>query len=160
APAAEAIRGKALVVVPGGVLGRLPFELLVEPGGGPTGDGVYLAERHLTRYAPSLTALHVVRLWDAARRRPDRPFWALGDPVYSPSDPRAVPPPGGRPREARADAFPRLAASGAEVEHLRALMGASRDDVLVGPAAGEAAVKARSAGGELARYRVLHFAAH
>ena len=60
---AAAIRGKGLVLVPGGLLGLLPFELLVEPAEGPqAGGGRFLVEGHRLRYAPSLTALHMVRL--------------------------------------------------------------------------------------------------
>ena len=68
APAAEAIRSKALIIAPGGVLGRLPFELLVEPADGSKADnpgaGRFLVEGHRLRYAPSLTALHIVNQWE------------------------------------------------------------------------------------------------
>ena len=171
APAAEAIRGKALVLVPGGVLGLLPFELLVEPAEGPqAGDGRFLVEGHRLRYAPSLTALHLIRRWEETRPQPERPLWALGDPVYQPSDARLAAQAelgqetrygvakyrGGVPGAA----FARLPSSGVEVERLRQLWEAPPEAILVGPAATEAAVKDASASGALARYRYVHFATH
>ena len=57
-------------------------------------------------------------------------------------------------------AFPRLLSSGVEVERLAKLMEAAPGDVLVGPMATEADVKALSASGALARYRYVHFATH
>jgi CHAT domain-containing protein len=170
APAAEAIQGKNLVIVPGGELGQLPFEVLVEPVGGEQG-GRWLVEGHRIRYAPSLTALHLIRQWEPTRGEPARPFWALGDPIYQADDSRltartepkdegtriAV---AGLSRGSRGAAFPRLASSGQEVERLREMLGAGPDDVLIGPGATEAAVKRASRAGELERYRYVHFACH
>ena len=158
APAAETIRGKALVIVPGGVLGLLPFELLVEPAEGPrAGDGRFLVEGHRLRYAPSLTVLHMIRRWEETRPEPERPLWALGDPVYQPSDARLTSPtpPAQDTRYAVAkyrDGIPgsavaRLPSSGVEVERLRQLWEAPPEAILVGPAATEAAVKDASASG-------------
>ena len=79
APAAEAIQGKNLVIIPGGELGQLPFEVLVEPVGGEP-DGRFLVEGHRIRYAPSLTALHLIRQWEPTRGEPARPLWAPCDP--------------------------------------------------------------------------------
>jgi CHAT domain-containing protein/tetratricopeptide (TPR) repeat protein len=81
APLKDRLRGKDLVIVAGGPLAYLPFEALRE-------DGHYLIEQHRIRYAPSLTALHLVRLWEQTRTPPTQPLWALGDPVYDPSDVR------------------------------------------------------------------------
>jgi tetratricopeptide (TPR) repeat protein len=171
APAAEAIRGKNLVIVPGGALGFLPFALLVEPAEGPQkGGDRFLVEGHRIRYAPSLTALHVVRLWERTRGAPERPLWALGDPVYGGSDSRrtaqTVLSPDTRYAVAKrrdgdpGAGFPRLEGSGEEVQRLATLMGATPEEVLVGPAATEAAVKRLSAADVLARYRYVHFATH
>jgi CHAT domain-containing protein/tetratricopeptide (TPR) repeat protein len=165
APLKERMRGKDLVIVPGGPLGYVPFEALVE-------DGRFLIERHRVRYAPSLTALHLIRLWEATRPLPTRPLWALGDPVYDPKDVRlqdrsAVDKPDrdaaqeiGR-REDRPEAdFRRLVHSGAEVEAIARLLEAPADSVLTGPRALEAAVKEASTSGALAKARFVHFAAH
>src|SRR5581483_10548720 len=85
APLAGRLRGKDLLIVPNGPLCRLPFELLVE---GEGEQARFLAEAHRVRYAPSLTVLHLSRLWDRARPRPERPLWAVGDPVYQADDER------------------------------------------------------------------------
>ena len=164
APAAGAIAGKRLVIVPGGVLGRLPFEILAEPGDG--GGPRFLVRGHSIRYAPSLTALHLIRRWEGARPTPDRALWALGDPVYTATDPRLAA--GGEASagpirlaaRARGAAFGRLAGSGVEVDRLAGLMGSGAGDRLTGPEATEAAVRRLSADGTLARYRYVHFACH
>jgi CHAT domain-containing protein/tetratricopeptide (TPR) repeat protein len=174
APAAAAIRGKGLVIVPGGALGLLPFELLVEPAEGTEADGrdagQYLVQGHRLRYAPSLTALHVVRQWDQTRSRPGRSLWAMGDPVYQPSDPRAAAraAPAEETRHSLTmyrgavpgESFERLPSSGVEVERLGRFWGATPEEVLIGPAATEAAVKRASAAGTLAKHRYVHFATH
>jgi CHAT domain-containing protein/tetratricopeptide (TPR) repeat protein len=165
APLGDRLAGKDLVVVAGGPLGQLPFELLVGP------DGRYLVEGRRVRYAPSLTALRLLRKWDRVRPRPDRPLWAAADPIYSASDTRAG---GSKLSPASASALaeyqarlgpaavplPRLRASAAEAEAVRSRLGAAARDVLVGAAATEAAVKAASRRGELARCRFVHLATH
>jgi hypothetical protein len=79
APLKDRLRGKNLVIVAGGLLGYLPFEVLQE-------DGHYLIERHRIRYAPSLTALHLIGLWKQTGTPPAQPLWALGYPVYDSMD--------------------------------------------------------------------------
>src|SRR5262249_33825155 len=129
APAAEAIQGKNLVIVPGGELGQLPFEVLVEPVAGEQ-DGRFLVEAHRIRYAPSRRARPRIRQWETTRGTPARPLWALGDPVYQADDSRlaartAPKDEGTRiavaslSRGAHGAAFPRLAGSGQEVQRLR-----------------------------------------
>ena len=130
APLAAKLRGKDLVIVPGGALAHLPFELLVE------GDR-FLIETHRVRYAPSLTALHLGRLWQATRKQPTRPLWAMGDPVYAPSDERvrgkadlgqasraALEEYVSRMRGAGPVAYARLPFSGRELAAIRDLLGA------------------------------------
>jgi CHAT domain-containing protein/tetratricopeptide (TPR) repeat protein len=169
APLADRLRGRDLVIVPDGRLGYLPFELLVEPA---DGGGRFLVENHRIRYAPSLTALHLGRLWAAQRERPpDRALWALGDPVYGSDDERLT----GKPALAAAsqdaarelawregqgeERFGRLRYSGQEVEKIRERLGEA-GTVLFGKDATEAAVHQASAQGELARARYIHFACH
>ena len=179
APAAAAIRQKALVIVPGRALGRLPFELLVEPAegtnAGAAAGGRFLVQGHRLRYAPSLTVLHLVQRWEATRPRPERPLWAVGDPIYEPTDPRL--PAGvasaamGREGTDRTDRNPgRRGTTGRAVEAAGlqrrggratpAALGAAAEEVLIGPAATETAVKAASAAGTLVRHRYVHFATH
>jgi CHAT domain-containing protein/tetratricopeptide (TPR) repeat protein len=168
APVKERIRGKDLVIVPGGPLAHVPFEALVE-------DGHFLIEKHRIRYAPSLTALHLVRLWEKTRAKPERALWGMADPVYDKGDKRTE----GKADLAQAskdalaeylsrtdrgpaagEAYPRLRFTGQEVEAIRVRLGAADADVLTGLRASEAAVKAASDKGLLARARYVHFAAH
>jgi CHAT domain-containing protein/tetratricopeptide (TPR) repeat protein len=169
APLKERIRGKDLVIVPGGPLGYVPFEALVE-------DDRFLIEKHRIRYAPSLTALHFVRLWEQTRPRPPRPLWALADPVYDQADERAQGKPdlarasqdalaeyltrAGRGHGAAESPYRRLRFTGPEAEAIRDLLGGAEQDVLTGLQASEATVKAASAKGLLARARYVHFATH
>jgi CHAT domain-containing protein/Tfp pilus assembly protein PilF len=153
-PLTARIRGKDLVIVPTEDLYHLPFELLVESDGD---NSHYLVEAHRIRYAPSLTVLHQVRLWDRARTRPPRALWAVGDPVYGASDERL-------PERAEGglggDPYPRLKFSGVEVGKLAELLGAPREDVCTGLDAREAAVHEASRSGRLSRARYVHFAVH
>ena len=87
-PVAKEIEGKNLVIVPGGSLGNVPFEMLVEPDKDDPSESRWLVESHRIRYAPSLTVLHVINLWDKTRVRPDRTLWALGDPIFDSKDER------------------------------------------------------------------------
>ncbi len=165
APAAGAIAGKRLVIVPGGVLGQLPFELLAEPREGGT---QFLIQGHSIRYAPSLTALHMIGRWELERPATERTLWTLGDPVYSSTDERLaakVEPSAGSVQLAarlrggeRGTTFERLEGSGIEVDRLAALMGGG--ERLIGAEANEANVKRLSADGTLAKYRYIHFACH
>ncbi|OPY93441.1 MAG: Photosystem I assembly protein Ycf3 [Syntrophaceae bacterium PtaU1.Bin231] len=72
------ISGRTLIIVPDGVLARLPFELLT----GREGDGTFfLIERHLVKYVQSASVLAVLR----TRHRKEGPserFMGFGDPVY------------------------------------------------------------------------------
>jgi CHAT domain-containing protein len=147
----------------------VPFEALVE-------DGRYLIERHRIRYAPSLTALHLVRLWEQTRAKPQRPLWAMADPIYDKTDKRIEGEKGLAQASAMALAeylsratrghptagvpYSRLRFTGQEAEAIRDLLGASDKDVLTGLQASEAAVKAASAKGLLAQARYVHFATH
>jgi CHAT domain-containing protein/Tfp pilus assembly protein PilF len=170
APLADRLRDKGLVIVPDGPLGYLAFELLVEPA---DGGGRFLVEGHRIRYAPSLTALHLSRLWAAQREhQPDRLLWALGDPDYGTGDegPTAKRGRDSASRDAArelawregqgTERFPRLRFSKDEVEQIRDRLGESAASVLLGKDATEAAVRQASADGALDRARYVHFACH
>jgi CHAT domain-containing protein len=169
-PLEKRLAGKGLVIVPDGVLALLPFELLVA-GQSEDTDGQFLVERHRLRYAPSLSALHVSRQWLQARKAlPDRPLWALADPVFDEKDVRLKSQP--KTVEVAAAAarfgwllrgegdFRRLQHTGEEAEAIRQVLGADPSAVLLGPEATEARVRAASDKGELARARYVHFATH
>jgi CHAT domain-containing protein len=114
----------------------------------------------------------MIQLWEKQRRPPDRIFWGLGDPAYQP-DVVAL----GKPHKvelaeatrdaerrlrggARGAAFEPLPGSRDEIVRLGRLLGTGDDDVLLGPFATEAGVKAASRSGRLASYRYVHFACH
>jgi CHAT domain-containing protein len=161
APAADRLKGKALVIVPDGLLCYLPFQLLVDA------DDKYLIESHRVRYAPSLTTLHLTRQWANDRDRRKEPpgcaLFALGDPDYGPTKLDVFDPAAALARSegsTRGEAFLRLKHSGREVADLEKLFGKDKCWVLLGRDASEAAVKKASGSGELTRYRYLHFACH
>ena len=137
APLKDRIKGKDLVIVPGGPLCHLPFELLQE-------DGKYLIERHRIRYAPSLTALHLVQGWEKTRAKPATPLWAVANPLYNASDLR----------------FGLLANSDEEVCAVADVLKAAPESRHTTSEASEAVVKKASADGSLARARYVHFACH
>jgi len=69
-----------LIIVPDGILFRLPFETLALPGAGPSSDGSYLNDRYVISYAPSASALFYLA------RKPKVPYakeaLAFGVPEY------------------------------------------------------------------------------
>jgi CHAT domain-containing protein len=172
-PLADRIKGKDLVILPDEVLWELPFELLVE-GAGPDSAGRYLIETRRIRYAPSMTALHLIAQWERKRQQPTEPVWALGDPIFQPGDARLERPERvgqasravlerylARLRGESSLAGPpaRLPATRAEVQAVGKLLGGP-DDVVVDLLASEATVKSLSERGLLARKRHLHLATH
>lgn len=165
APLADRIRGRDLVIVSSGALCHLPFELLVE-------GTQFLVENHRIRYAPSLSALHLIGRWQKTRRVPQQTFWAMGDPVYETADERlqakqeiadtseALLSEYTSRERGSASKFERLPFSGQELRRIRDLLGADASDVRTGLMASEAAVKLASRTGALARSRYVHFATH
>ena len=155
-PLEQHLRGKDLVLAPDGMLWTLPFELLVE-GRTPEDEGKYLAQTRKTRYTPSLTVLHLIRLWEKTRPTPPESLWALGDPVFSKDDPRAQ---GDLHRHTRdllaryalrsgsGPDWQRLPATATEVRTIARLHGAGTE-VVTDAAASEAVVKAASIKGVL-----------
>jgi CHAT domain-containing protein len=150
-PVADKIAGKDLLIVPGEALCYLPFELLIE-------NDKYLVENHRIRYAPSMTALHMLRLWQSQRGKPAQALYAMGDPLYdvkgvaSTLAVRDI-----QLREGRTGFAP-LKHSGEEVRTIAKLLSAG--DVWTGKGATESEVRQASASGKLAQYRYVHFATH
>jgi CHAT domain-containing protein/tetratricopeptide (TPR) repeat protein len=143
----ELQRGGRLVVVPDGLLHRLPFALL-------RNDGGYLIEEHEIYYAPSLWSLHYLRKRGQERRHVETgPIFdviALGSSGVEASTAEGA---------SRLYPFTEI-----PVEYLpnaayeaRAVAGLfPRSRTLTGPQAGERALKESP----LERTRVLHIAAH
>jgi tetratricopeptide (TPR) repeat protein len=134
-PCKERIKDKCLVIVPNGPLCSLPFELLVEE------DSKYLVEKHRIRYAPSLTALHLINLWKQKRVNPEVPLFAVGDPLYDKS-------------------FERLEHSGFEVAEIAKKLGARDEFVLTRDKASKSEVKKASEANAMGKARYVHFATH
>ncbi|MBM4284723.1 MAG: CHAT domain-containing protein [Deltaproteobacteria bacterium] len=77
-PFAHLLGERTLIIVPDGILARLPFEMLVVPGkDGPE----YLLERIRIKYVQSATVLALLRT-QPPRAGVGRRFIGLGDPVY------------------------------------------------------------------------------
>jgi CHAT domain-containing protein len=153
-PLAGRIRGKDLVIVPGGDLSYLPFELLREPT--DEGDRRYLIESRRVRYAPSLTTLHLIGQWKKSRRQPDRALWALGDPIYDGKDSRYRGKGGTRP----GGPYTRLTHTAEEVRQIGKILKAPAESLYLGERASEANIRKASESGELGRARYVHLATH
>lgn len=134
-PCKDFIRDKSLVIVAGGQLCFLPFELLVEE------DNKHVVEKHRIRYAPSLTALHFINLWKQTRTKPETPFFAVGDPHYE-------------------NDLPRLEHSGYEVVEIAKTLGADDDLILTRDRASKAELRRLAEANTLAKARYVHFATH
>ena len=184
-PVVKEIEGKDLLIVPGGELGNVPFEMLVEPDKDDESEGRWLVENHRIRYAPSLTVLHVISLWDKTRRRPDRTLWALGDPIFDKNDERLKMDKGAiakaiqtsdarkeleikiaaRERGNRGDGgpgktFQRLQATRDEVQAIAKTLDAPENVLVLDDKATESTLKKASESGELKRFRFIHLATH
>jgi CHAT domain-containing protein len=170
APAAAAMAGKRLMVVPDGGLQRLPFAMLPLPG-----TGEPLVSAHEIVVLPSASALAVLRKETAGRKPAPKLLAVFADPVFDAADPRA-----GR---AGASAAPLPASSERMLEHLSGQDGGITGAVLKIPrlpftaqeadqilrigrdasnlrAVGFQATRAAATGGQLSQYRYLHFATH
>jgi CHAT domain-containing protein len=156
-PLEKAIGDRQLLIVPDGILGGLAFEMLMDRA------GKHLIETRRVRYAPSLTALHLNRLWDKKRIRPTRPILAVGDPIYSTADPRIAKEDrtawerAGGPDEV---AFDRLKFADEETQAVAQALKAAEEDIWTGAKAVRSRLVAASAAQRLAEYRYLHFATH
>jgi tetratricopeptide (TPR) repeat protein len=182
APVEEHLEGKTnLVVVPSGPLGFLPFETLIDA------EGRYLAETRHVRYAPSATVWHTLRQRpaEAAGRQP---LLAFGGAVYTDTSAsaRSATPDTARYdnaaqiEAAQRQAYAALTRGGGDLDGTYDALGYGTwadlpgtvdevaglvetvpgAEVVTGADVSEAEIKRRSEAGELANYRMLHFATH
>lgn len=164
-PVAGRLEARRLAIVADGALQYIPFAALPEPGHAAS----FLIERHEIVSLPSASVLAADRAV-AAGPRPAPPVLAvlavLADPVFSTDDPRvhaerrtattgAEVPLGGRAEHA-ASGLSRLPATRREAEAIAALLPPAEVKVFLGFAARRSTV----VGGDLDRYRILHFATH
>jgi len=75
-----------LIIVPDGIIGTVPFEALVVSQGKNSKNIVYVGDKWTTSYYQSATALALTRQFKVSGAK--KQFFALGNPVYSDSDPR------------------------------------------------------------------------
>ncbi len=160
---------KNIIIIPDNILGLLPFETLID------GRNRYLVETHDVRYEHSLTVMHLV---NQRRYTPDRrPLLAFGGAVYN--DTARVPSQASL-TESQVKETAILAGQGqsnadiyaylknavwhdlpgtlAEVKAIGRLYGSAT--VITGDRVSEDNVKALAKRGELARYKIIHFATH
>jgi CHAT domain-containing protein len=138
-PGADALDGvRRLIVVPDGVLQRLPFALL-------RSKDRWLIEHHTLALAPSATILQFLR--QSRTERASQPILALANP---------------EPAAGQTAIFENVGALGVlthatgEVRDARRLVGAPAKSTRVGSAATEAALRSSDA----SQYRIVHVAAH
>jgi CHAT domain-containing protein/tetratricopeptide (TPR) repeat protein len=140
APAAPALGGvRRLIVVPDGVLQRVPFALL------RSGDR-WLVERYTLSVAPSATVLDHLRAFPD--RRAERPLLALAAPEASDGQAALF--------DLAPGSLPRLSFASQEAADARVRLRADPRDAYTGTAATEAVLKSTAAAG----YRIVHLAAH
>jgi CHAT domain-containing protein/Tfp pilus assembly protein PilF len=77
-----------LIIVPDGILFRLPFETLALPGAGPSSTAKYLNDRYIISYAPSASALYCLAL--KPKMAYPKEVLAFGVPEYRPQGRRAT----------------------------------------------------------------------
>ncbi|HEX8118662.1 MAG TPA: CHAT domain-containing protein, partial [Pyrinomonadaceae bacterium] len=184
APAAAELKGRRLAIVPDGALQYIPFAMLASPeGAGRTAAaGGYrpLILDHEIVTLPSASAIAVQRRELAARAPAPNQVAVVADPVFESADVRVTHKPGdaGRPvegQEAQGQAtdfdstrllehltedgtptIPRLPYTRREAEQILAVASGGRNLRAVDFAAS----RATALGGELSKYRYVHFATH
>lgn len=144
-----------LVIVPDGALWSISFAALPDPGtSDPAGAGPPLVVGHEIVILPSLSVLPRLQRTAAARRPASGTIAVVADPVFDAADPRVTPRSTGS-REA-SGRFARLPFSRAEAQAILSVA-PSRGSFM---ALDFAASRETVASGELARYRIVHFATH
>jgi CHAT domain-containing protein/tetratricopeptide (TPR) repeat protein len=143
--------GRALIVVPDGVLWQLPFQALIAP----TGSYV-IYERELA-YAPSVSALRLMTTAKQKRRAQSATrLLAFGNPAWNAASDTPAASPTSPPASAlRSDTFAPLPHAEDEVKRLGHLYGDAHSLVRIGAEAAEARFKE-----EAAKADVLHLATH
>ncbi|MDR2662085.1 MAG: tetratricopeptide repeat protein [Treponema sp.] len=151
-----------LIIVPDGILGHLPFDVLR-----PDSESPDLGQRYRLSFSPSVS----VSMLAAGRTEDNLPLLALGGAWYHPEKKagnrgeRDTEPAGEEPVETPAQGTTArrwldLPGTETEVRELQKLVSPGKITLLLGSAVSEETVKELSRTGELAGYPVLHFACH
>ena len=82
----EVTPGAPIIIVPDGILALLPFETLVLTPGRDVKDTRFVGDMWQLSYAQSATVLAFLRT--LAPSAASQTFFALGNPIYDPQDPR------------------------------------------------------------------------
>jgi len=148
-----------LIIVPDGILGTLPFEILVKPADSSAKEASYLGDRYVVSYYQSASLLALKRTLPGGQ--PTRTLFALGNPDFGSTAGSqqgfrglsVVPKQYGQPV-----LFPPLPETETEVRRIAALLGTAIQppDILLGAQASETMLKQSPLG----TYRYLHFATH
>jgi CHAT domain-containing protein/Tfp pilus assembly protein PilF len=170
-PVESLLGDNILLVVPDGVLQYVPFAALPRPSAAmsPTGGGERIMARNQVVSLPSASTLAVLRQQIAGRAPAPKTLAVLADPVL-PGDPRigqalktlslpkhrGLPP---RDPESLASQI-QLARLPFSEEEARAILAFVKEPGQTLSALGFDASYARATSGELAQYRIVHFATH
>jgi CHAT domain-containing protein/tetratricopeptide (TPR) repeat protein len=177
-------KSEKIIIVPDGILGTLSFDALVKNEGRDYQDTRYAGDTWAITYAQSATTLALTRVMKPSKAQ--KPFFALGNPVYHKTDPRyAAYRQGGQQTHIagngnqyaergiamipkaftdgetikRADVvYPPLPETEDEIKEIAKLLGVKTDppDVLLNIRANETSLRDVS----LKDYRYIHFATH
>jgi len=151
--------GDRITIVPDGILGTLPFEILVSSVGQGIAASRFVGDTHMFSYYQSASLMGLKRVMPLQVGQ--RQLFALGNPVFSGS----AAAPGSfrglvvkaKGREEQVE-FPPLPETETEVRRIAALFGvaAAPPNILLGADATKQELKKAP----LAQYRYLHFATH
>ena len=149
APVAAALQGKKhLIVAAGGVLGQIPFGiLLTQPGKATSADAPWLIKQLAITHVPGLSAWLAVKQLAQAPSAPEA-LIAWGDPSF-------------RPSTRQYTSIPALPETRDELLSMAAALKANpQKDLHLGTLATKASVLQSSSDGELPRKKVVAFATH
>jgi CHAT domain-containing protein len=163
-----------IIIAPHDKLFLLPFETLVTS----TAAQTFVVDRYILSYYPSGSILVLNRKYQERKPFPQKPLFAVGDPIFDHNDDRypkasfqmAIRERGALFRRVMMDEtikpdketseviFPRLKATAEEVKRISSILGVSEEsgDVKIGLEASEREVKRA----DHAKYRYEHYATH
>ena len=152
-PIAGRLAGQRLLVVASGALEYVPFAALKLPGP----DRRWLVEEHEILNLPSASVLAALRARKPKQPPPEKLLAVFADSIFDPGDPRLAQRPQASSFDAGLAPLRRIPYSRREAEAILALA-ESRGPVL--RALGFDSRRELAASGQLADYRILHFATH